>query len=122
MSPAGIEFIPKAGACLATLNVLEGRGKVRWMVRRPSKAPADNGWQVMSHIDTSDYLNNSANWRIVDFNDLCAIEPALIGIWDLPVGSDLQLVRDELGIRIVDTPTGEEIPLERLYVPPQHRA
>jgi len=117
-----IEFIPKAGACLATTNVLEGRGLVRWMVRRPSQAPADNGWQIMSHIDTSEYLNDTSHWQIVDFNDLCAIEPALIGIWDLPVGSDLQLVRDELGIRIVETSTGREITEEHLYVPPQHRA
>ena len=42
----------------------------------------------------------------MDFNDLCAIEPALIGIWDMPVGSDLQIVRDEQGIHIFDTPTG----------------
>ena len=105
-----IEFIPKAGASLATKNVLEGRGRVRWMVRRPSRAAADNGWQIMSHVDTSDYLNDTANWQIVDYNDLCAIEPALIGIWDLPVGSDLQLVNDELGVRILDTPTGREIP------------
>ena len=112
-----MEFIPGAGACLATRNVIEEKGLVRWMVRGESKAPADNGWQIMSHIDTSEYLNDTSNWQIVDFNDLCAIEPALIGIWDLPVGSDLQIVRDELGIRIVDTPTGREIPVENLYVP-----
>lgn len=122
MSNSHIEFIPKAGACLATANVLEGRGRVRWMVRGASKAPADNGWQIMSHIDDSAYLNDTSNWRIVDFNELCAIEPALIGIWDLPVGSDLQLVDDELGIRILETPTGREVPTEDLYVPPQHRA
>jgi hypothetical protein len=121
MTAPHIEFIPRAGASLATLNVLEGRGLVRWMVRRPSKAPADNGWQIMSHLDTSAYLSDPSNWRIADYNDLCAIEPALIGIWNFPVGSDLQLVRDELGIRIVDTPTGREVPPEDLYVPAEHR-
>ena len=40
----------------------------------------------------------------------------------MPVGSDLQIVRDELGIRIVDTPTGREIPVENFYVPPSQRA
>src|SRR5690606_28709552 len=35
--------------------------------------------------------------------------------------SDLQLVRDETGLRIVDTPTGREIPREELFVPPQFR-
>ena len=117
-----MEFIPNAGACLATLNVINKTGVVRWMVRLPSQMPADNGWQIMSHLDTTEYLNDPANWRIVDFNDLCAIEPALIGIWDMPVGSDLQIVRDELGIRIFDTPTGREIPVEAWYVPPDKRA
>ena len=101
-----MEFIPNAGACLATLNVINRTGVVRWMVRVPSQMPADNGWQIMSHLDTTEYLNDPANWRIVDFNDLCAIEPALIGIWDMPVGSDLQIVRDDR-IRIFDTPVGK---------------
>ena len=108
-----MEFIPNAGACLATLNVINRTGVVRWMVRVPSQMPADNGWQIMSHLDTTEYLNDPANWRIVDFNDLCAIEPALIGIWDMPVGSDLQIVRDELGIRIFDTPTGRKFPWKK---------
>ncbi len=116
------EFIPDAGACLATTNVLSGAGVVRWMLRKPSQVGADNGWRIMSHIDTSEYLSDPASWKITDFNQVCAIEPALIGIWDLEVGSDLQIVRDLLGIRIVDTPTGKLVPTERLYVPPQHRA
>ncbi len=116
------EFIPNAGACLATTNVLSGAGLVRWMVRERSSGPADNGWRIMSHVDTSDYLNDTSNWKIADFNEVCAIEPALIGIWDLKVGSDLQVVRDERGIRVVDTPTGRDIPVDNLYVPPQNRA
>jgi hypothetical protein len=116
------EFIPKAGACLVTLNAYEGRGALRWMVREVSKAPVDNGWRIMSAIDTSEYLSNPDNWRITDFNEVCAIEPALIGIWDLPVGSDLQIVRDEQGTRIVETPTGREVTAEHLYVPPSQRA
>ncbi|MFV0428284.1 MAG: DUF2185 domain-containing protein [Arachnia sp.] len=116
------EFIPDAGACLVTKNVLSGAGVVRWMLRVPSKSPVDNGWRIMSHVDTSEYLADTDNWQISDFNEVCALEPALIGIWDLAVGSDLQVVRDELGIRVVDTPTGEQIPDENLYVPPAFRA
>ncbi|MCV7308834.1 DUF2185 domain-containing protein [Mycobacteroides immunogenum] len=115
------EFIPHAGASLATKNVVSGHGLVRWMVRQPSRDSVDNGWLIMSHIDTSDYLDDADNWQIVDFNDLCSIEPALIGIWDMAIGSDLQIVRDEQGIRIVDTPTGRMIPTQNLYVPPQFR-
>lgn len=115
------EFIPNAGACVATKNVLERRGKARWMVRVPSRNPIDNGWQISSHIDTAEYLRDSSNWQITSFNDLCNIEPALIGIYDFPVGSDLQIVRDERGISIYDTPSGRQIPVEEFYIPPQFR-
>lgn len=103
------EYIPNAGACLATTNVLSGRGRVRWMVREDSQDPADNGWRIMSHIDTDDYLHSDGCWQIVDYNEICGIEPALIDMWSLPVGSDLQLVDDENGIRILDTASGRQI-------------
>lgn len=115
------QFIPNAGACTVSKNVLSGKGRVRWMVRGKSHAPVDNGWQILSEIDTSEYLNNPSNWQIADFNAVCAIEPALIGIYDLPVGSDLELRRDEKRIRIIDSKTNREIPVEELYVPPQFR-
>lgn len=54
-------------------------------------------------------------------NDVCNIEPALVGIYDFPVGSDLQIVRDERGISIYDTPSGREIREDEFYVPPQFR-
>ncbi|OLT06393.1 hypothetical protein BJF90_16470 [Pseudonocardia sp. CNS-004] len=104
-----MEFIPQAGACLTTKNVLSGAGRVRWMVREESRAAADNGWRIFSSIDTDEYLADSGNMVIAEYNRLCGIEPALIGIWDLPVGSDLQLVDDGRSIKIVDTPSGREI-------------
>lgn len=119
--PDSIEFIPNAGASLTSKNVISGAGRVRWMVREESKAPADNGWRIFSHIDTDEYLHDAKNMTIVSFNRLCEIEPALIGIWDFPVGSDLQLVDEGDGIRIMETGTGREIPRESLYVPEDRR-
>jgi hypothetical protein len=113
----GPVFIANAGACLATRNVIERRARVRFMVREPSKAAADNGWRIISAADDSDYLAGVDNWQIADFNALCLIEPALIGIYDLPVGSDLQIVDDGQRLRIVDTTTGNELNPEDLYVP-----
>jgi len=116
------EFIPDAGACLTTKSVLDGTGRVRWMVRDESTGPADNGWRIFSDIDTEDDLADASNFQIADYNDLCAIEPTLIGIWDFAVGSDLQIVDEGDGIRIFDTPSGREIPPENFYVPPRMRA
>lgn len=92
------------------------------MVREKSQATNDNGWRIFSEVDTSEYLADGGNFQIVDFNTLCEIEPALIGIWDFPVGSDLQIVDDGDGIQIVKTASGRNIPPENFYVPPQHRA
>ncbi|MBI9115115.1 DUF2185 domain-containing protein [Sanguibacter suaedae] len=116
------EFIPKAGACLVSKNVLSRAGRVRWMVRVPSQAPVDNGWRIFSHIDSQEYLADTSNLQVTDFNAVCALEPALIGIYDFPVGSDLQIVDEGQGIRIVETATGREIPPENFYVPPKMRA
>ncbi|WP_435770342.1 DUF2185 domain-containing protein [Nocardioides sp. SYSU DS0651] len=116
-----MEFIPKAGACVTTKNVLSRAGRVKWMVREESKAAADNGWRIFSHLDTSDYLADSSNFQIVDFNTVCEIEPALIGIWDFPVGSDLQIVDDGDGLQVVETASGRVVPPESFYVPPPFR-
>lgn len=112
-----VEFIANAGACLTTRNVMEGRGRVRWMVREGSQREVDNGWRFFSVIDTDEYLADSSNWVVVGFNEVCAIEPALIGVYDFPVGSDLQIVDGGSGIEIVDTDTGEVIPRDQWYVP-----
>ena len=111
------QFIPKAGACLLSKNVIEGRGRVKWMVREKSKIPQDNGWLIFSDIDDSAYLSDPSNLQVVDFKQACMFEPALIGIWNFPVGSDLQIIDDGDGIQIVDTPTGRVIPREEFYIP-----
>ncbi|MDR1710494.1 MAG: DUF2185 domain-containing protein [Propionibacteriaceae bacterium] len=122
MSTGWPEFIPKAGACLVSKRILSGEGWPRWMVREPSKAPIDNGWRIFSHLDDAEYLADPNNLQIVDFNQVCAIQPALIGIWNFPVGSDLQMFVDDDGIQIADTPTGRIIPREDLYLPPAERS
>lgn len=114
-------LLPGAGACLVSRNVLSGAGRVRWMVREFSQVAADNGWRIFSEVDTEDYLHDAANLEVVDFNRVCEIEPALLGIWDLPVGSDLELVRDGGRLSLVDTATGAPVPLDDLHVPAPHR-
>lgn len=115
-------FIPDAGACLVTHNVLRGVGRVKWMLRVESRNEVDNGWRIFSHVDDDAYLADPDNFQVTDFNAVCAIQPALIGIYDFPVGSDLQIVDEGDGITIVDTASGREVPPENFYVPPQHRA
>ena len=58
-----IEFIPAAGACLVSKNVLSGAGRIKWMVREESRAAADNGWRIFSDIDTTEYLHDARQPR-----------------------------------------------------------
>ena len=119
--PDTTELIPEAGACIVSNNVLTGAGRVKWMVRENSLGPADNGWRIFSHIDTEDYLSDADNMQVADFNRICELEPAIVGIWDLPVGSDLQVVDEGDGVRIFNSRTGDEVPPEVLYDPVRDR-
>lgn len=106
---APIEFIPNAGACLVTTHVLSGDGRIQRMVREAAQNPLDNGWRIMSDIDADEHLTNTEYWRVADYNDVCHLEPALIDVWALPVGSDLHLFRDGGDPRIVDSATGRQV-------------
>ena len=117
-----IEFVKDSGANLVSKNILSGVAPVRWMVRGESKAAVDNGWIFFSAADDAAFTADmAANFQITSFNAVCNIEPAVIGIYDLPVGSDLELVRTPERMFFVDVKTGREIPNDMLYVPPQHR-
>lgn len=115
-----IAFVPPSGKALTTENTLQRRAPIRWLNRDEPVNDTDNGWRVFSAIDTGEYLKDGSNWKIVDFNELCMIEPALIGVWDFPVGSRLEFVDDHTKY-FIDSLTDQEIPRSRLYIPAQHR-
>lgn len=117
-----IEFIPNAGLCLVSRKVMEREAPVRWMTRGRPQAPGDTGWQILSIADTPEYLQQPGNLVIADYNAVCMVEPALIGIWDFPEGAELMLHIDDSGIHIIDVESNREIPQDRFYVPPQFRA
>lgn len=110
-----VNLVPGAGACLATVKALQHREAPLWVWRRPSETASDNGWRIMSHLDTVEDLEHPDRWHVIDFNQVCAIEPGLAAIWGFPVGTGIQLVRDGTDFYIFDTFTGEQIPPERLY-------
>ena len=92
-------FITNAGAAIGSRKIVERTGNIKWLTREAPIAPQDSGWRVLSDRDTDEYLADPANMTVVDFNELCALEPACIGIYALPVGSDIQLVVEPDGRR-----------------------
>ena len=59
--------------------------------------------------DSQEYVDDANNMAIVDFNTLANIEPTVVNVFYMPVGSDLEFCSDKTGKYFVDTRTGKEI-------------
>lgn len=107
-----ITFIEKAGGCLCTKSVLDGKARLKWCFREQSVNPADNGWRFLGDSDTEQYINTPGNNSVVDFNTVANIEPAVLGIYNMPVGTDLRFEVAKDGSRhFYDNNTGAEVKL-----------
>ncbi|TDW09193.1 hypothetical protein EDD63_1626 [Breznakia blatticola] len=106
-----IKFLENAGGTVVSKNILNGNGKVKWLFREKSIDKNDNGWRILSDIDTDEFVNNPKNLVIVDFNTVANIEPAILGIYNFPIGSDIQLVKENGKISFFDNLTKKEIQL-----------
>ena len=105
------EFIKDAGGVLVSRRILDGQSPVKWVFREEPAAPMDNGWRFLSVADDDEYINTPGNMVIADFNTVAAVEPAIIGIYLLPVGSDLQLVHENNGSLVFyNNKTGQPLP------------
>lgn len=110
--PSGPEFVANAGGSILSRNALDGRTPIRWAFREAQANPVDNGWRFLSAIDDDAYLADPANMVVVDFNTVVGIEPAVLPLLRLPVGTDVTIDRDGLGrITLIDSETGRPIAL-----------
>ena len=67
------------------------------------------GWRAIGDNDTQEYIDNPENSMIVDFNTLANIEPAVLLVYDMPVGTELEFFFDDTGRYFIDTNTGKRI-------------
>ena len=70
-------YIRGAGGAIVSRKIVERTGNIKWLNRDAPLAPEDSGWRVLSDRDTGEYLDDPKNMTVVDFNDLCDIEPAV---------------------------------------------
>lgn len=103
-----ITFMENAGGVIITKSLYEGKSKLKWIFREKSIDKNDNGWRAIGDTDTQEYINDSNNLVVIDFNTLANIEPAVLLIYDLPYGTDLQFC-DEGKKYFIDTKTGKVI-------------
>ncbi len=100
-------YIQGAGGTIVTKSILDGTSRLKWMFRQESGH--GNGWVAFGDTDSQEYVDDAKNMAIVDFNTLANIEPAVVNIFYMPVGSDLEFRADKTGKYFVDTRTGKEI-------------
>lgn len=100
-------YISGAGGSIVSRSILSGASRLKWIFRQES--PYGNGWIAFGDTDTEEYVNNPENMAVVDFNTLANIEPAVLDIFYMPVGADLEFCSDQDGTYFIDTRTGEEI-------------
>lgn len=101
------EYIRGAGGSIVSRSLLNGTSKLKWLFRQESEH--GNGWVAFGDTDTQEYVDDAKNMAIVDFNTLANIEPAVLDVFYMPVGSDLEFRSDKTGKYFVDTRTGKEI-------------
>lgn len=101
------QYITGAGGCIVSKSLLNGTTKLKWIFREENGF--GNGWVAFGDKDSQEYLDNSDNLTIVDFNTLANIEPTVLNILYMPVGTDLEFCSDETGKYFIDTKTGQEI-------------
>lgn len=104
-----ISFIENAGGVIITKSIYQGTSKLKWFFKEKSVNSSDNGWRAIGDNDTQEYLDNPENSMVVDFNTLANIEPAVLLVYDMPVGTDLEFCRDHTGKYFIDANTGNRI-------------
>lgn len=92
---------------MVTKSVLNGETGLKWLFRETDGI--GNGWVALGESDTQAYVDDAANYAIVDFNTLANIEPAVLNILHMPAGADLEFKPDPSGGYFVDTVNGKEI-------------
>lgn len=100
-------YIESAGGTIVSKSILNGTSRLKWLFRQ--EEGEGNGWVAFGDTDTQEYVNDFHNMEIVDFNTLANIEPAVVNVFYMPMGSDLEFCDDKTGKYFVDTKTGEEI-------------
>ena len=97
------------GGSIVSRNILEGKGRLKWCFREEFANEVDNGWRFLSEIDTDEFLNTPGNLVVCDWGTIFEIEPAIMPIFDMPVGTELTLVYKFRKKYFVDSHTGRPV-------------
>ena len=89
-----INLITGFGAGLATDKITIGGELVGYMYREEPSFEADSGWRFFSGSEDQEYVDNADNSSIYDVNTIANYDKAIIPYLDLPIGTELERIKD----------------------------
>ena len=97
------------GASIVSNNILKNKANIKWIFREHSVDELDNGWRFLSEIDTEEYLSHVENMSICDWSTIVEIEPAVLSIFNMPIGTELTMIYEDGRVCFLDTSTGQKL-------------
>ena len=97
------------GASIVSNNILENKANIKWILRENSVNELDNGWRFLSEIDTEEYLSHAENMSICDWSTIVEIEPAVLSIFNMLIGTELTIIYEDERLYFLDTITGQKL-------------
>ena len=97
------------GASIVSNNILENKAHIKWILREDSVDELDNGWRFLSEIDTEEYLSYGENMSICDWGTIVEIEPAVLSIFNMPIGTELILIYEGEKKYFIDSNSGQKL-------------
>jgi len=89
------KYVENAGSCIVTKSILNGETKFRWLFREEPLNNIDTGWMAFGDSDNDDYVNDPKNLTVVDLNTLINIEPTILNVYEMPIGTDLIFIEED---------------------------
>ena len=97
------------GASIVSNNILENKANIKWILRENSVNELDNGWRFLSEIDTEEYLSHAENMSICDWSTVVEIEPAVLSIFNMPIGTELIIIYEDERVYFLDSNSGQKL-------------
>ena len=97
------------GTSIVSNNILENKANIKWILRENSVNDLDNGWRFLSEIDTEEYLSHAENMSTCDWSTIVEIEPAVLSIFNMPIGTELILIYEGEKKYLLDSNSGQKL-------------
>ena len=103
------KYVENAGSCIVTKSILNGETKFRWLFREEPLNNIDTGWMAFGDSDNDEYVNDPKNLTVVDLNTLINIEPTILNVYEMPIGTDLIFIEEDGDKYFINAKTNEQI-------------